>query len=224
MLIPLKTLISTFNFKPKGVIHMGANYGQEAAAYQNAGVKHVWWIEAIPDVFVKMREAMGKFHFDTITCSNYCLSDVDGQEVEFKITNNEGQSSSMLDFGTHAQAHPEVRVVRKIKLKTKRFDTIVDELLGSGEYDHNAPALVNMTHYDFLNVDLQGAELLALRGMGEYLARFRYAYIEVNEKELYQGCPHVSHIDEHMGRYGFTRVETHMTNWGWGDAFYTRKK
>jgi FkbM family methyltransferase len=224
MLIQLKDLVKKYQLRPKGVLHMGANYGQEAADYLQAGIKHVWWVEAIPEVFYKLRSAMEKYSFDTVTCSNLCLSDIDGQEVVFNITNNDGQSSSLLEFGTHATAHPTVKVVDSIKLTTTRFDTYINSLLYTENGDAYEIPVVNMGNYDMLNIDLQGAELMALRGMGEYLARFKYVYIEVNEKELYKGCPMVCEIDGYLGRYGFQRVETKMTGWGWGDAFYTRKK
>jgi FkbM family methyltransferase len=213
MLIPLKDLIKKYNCKPKGVLHLGANYGQEAVDYEAAGAKHVWWVEAIPDVFIKMRDSMEKFNFETITCTNNCLSDVDGEEVEFKISNNEGQSSSFLDFGTHSVAHPTVKFVKSLRLKTKRFDTLAKELVEEG--------LVNMNHYDFLNIDLQGAELLALKGMGRYLKGFKWLYIEVNKAELYKGCPMVEEIDTFLK--DFERVEIKLTTWGWGDAFYIKK-
>ncbi len=74
----------------------------------------------------------------------------------------------------------------------------------------------------FLNVDLQGAELLALKGMGDLLKHFDHAYIEVNERELYKGCPLVGEIDAFMAKAGFVRKETVMTKHFWGDALYQR--
>lgn len=215
MLIQLQDLITKYKFKPKGVVHLGASYGQEAQDYEAAGIKNVWWVEAIPEVFIKMRDSMQKYDFSNIVCTNNCLSNVDGEEVEFKISNNEGQSSSFLDFGTHALAHPTVKFIKKLKLKTKRFDTIAKELVEEG--------MVNMNNYDFLNIDLQGAELLALQGMGRYIRGFKWAYIEVNKDELYRGCPMVEEIDAYLEKYGFERVETKWTSWNWGDAFYIKK-
>jgi len=75
----------------------------------------------------------------------------------------------------------------------------------------------------FLNLDLQGAELLALRGLGEMLWWFEYVYVEVNERELYQGCPLVREIDDYLSRFGFSGMEVKMTNHGWGDKFYRRR-
>jgi hypothetical protein len=50
-------------------------------------------------------------------------------------------------------------------------------------------------------------------------------YTEVNTEHVYKDCALIGDIDEYLGRFGFTRVETNMyLNCGWGDAFYIRKK
>lgn len=76
---------------------------------------------------------------------------------------------------------------------------------------------------DFLNMDIQGAELKALRGMGDILKQFKWAYLEVNKAELYKGCALVEDIDLYMLSYGFRRVETSWTGAMWGDALYCHK-
>ena len=59
--------------------------------------------------------------------------------------------------------------------------------------------------------------------MGDLLTRFDYAYIEVNEKELYKGCPLVEEIDAYLWEYGFVGADKKMTSWGWGDKMYVRR-
>ena len=75
----------------------------------------------------------------------------------------------------------------------------------------------------FLNVDLQGAELKALLGMGNLIHQFDHVYIEVNIRELYKGCPLVREIDEYLAKLGFVGKETKMMKQGWGDKYYQRK-
>lgn len=200
---------------PKGVVHVGANEGQEAADYFKAGTQYTLWIEPIPDVFSKLKENVKKHHFKDSWCLPYLISDVDGEIVDFNIANNEGQSSSMLAFGTHSQMHPTVKFVNTVQLKTKRIDTIFNDL--QKEAKHFDPS-----NYDFLNVDVQGAELKVLKGMGEYLNGFKWLYLEVNKAELYKLCPMVEEIDEYVGQYGFKRVETKWTGAGWGDGYYKK--
>jgi FkbM family methyltransferase len=44
--------------------------------------------------------------------------------------------------------------------------------------------------FNFLNIDIQGNELAALKGATKLLTGpIRYVYLEINEAELYVGCP-----------------------------------
>lgn len=212
MLIPLDYLVKKYSMHPKGVVHIGANEGQEMDDYVKAGIKHFWWIESIPDVYQKMVKHVRTKPHTVLVASNELLSDIDNENVYFNIANNGGQSSSMLDFGTHSKAHPEVKFINKIKLKTKRFDTLVNEIMTT-----------SISQFDFLNIDVQGAELKVLKGMGEYLHGFKWLYLEVNKAELYKGCPMVEEIDEYVKSFGFERVETKWTNWGWGDCLMIKR-
>lgn len=209
MLIPFKDLYLRYQMKVDGVVHLGANTGQEAESYQAWGVSTVIWVEALPDVYAKLLKHISGY--EDHCAWNACLSDTDGQEVVFHVASNDAQSSSFLEFGTHSREHPTVRYVRDVKMVTSRWDTLAKEK----QVDLYGRRW-------FLNVDLQGAELLALKGMGDLLACFSYAYIEVNEKELYRGCPLVGEIDAYLARFGFLPREVKMTGFGWGDKFYTR--
>lgn len=208
MLIPLSDLIKKYKIKPIGVFHCGASLGQEVKDYYRNGIKSTVWIEALPRVYAQL--LLNIINYPDAIAINACIGDSNGKEVMFNVANNEGQSSSFLDFGTHTKEHPTVKFTDKIPMVTKRLDTLIEE--------HK----LQMHKYDFLNVDLQGAELLALKGLGKYLENFLYLYIEVNTAELYRGCPMVEEIDAYVETYGFKRVETKMTGWKWGDAFYKK--
>jgi len=211
MLIPFKNLLSKYNIKPTGVFHIGASIGQEANDYFNSGVENVVWIEAIPYIFQELLNNIEKYPGNI--AFNECISDSDGETITFNISSHGAQSSSILQLGTHKTDHPEVRYVSSISAKTKRIDTLLEE--------HQ----LTLSNYDFLNIDLQGAELLALKGIGEEFKNVRYAYIEVNKAELYIGCPLIKDIDDLMWIHGLHRVETEWCgNFGWGDAFYVKKE
>ena len=65
--------------------------------------------------------------FKNAIAINACLTDKDNETVEFNISNNEGQSSSILELQTHKTAHPEVHYVKKIKLNSIRLDSLFKE-------------------------------------------------------------------------------------------------
>ena len=57
---------------------------------------------------------------------------------------------------------------------------------------------------NFLNIDIQGAELLALKGMGDIINYFDYAYLEVNRNYVYKNCALIDEIDKYLSKYFFS--------------------
>lgn len=208
MLIDLKLISSKYNFVPKGILHIGAHLGEEITDYNFLGVKKVIWVEGNQDLMVSLNENI-KNNEGHISY-NYLVSDIDDKEYDFNISNN-GQSSSILEMGKHLIYHPHVNFIESKKVKSKRIDTIFKE------------NKINSEDYDFLNLDIQGSELLALKSMGQIIENFKYIYTEVNIGEVYKGCAKINEIDEFLGGYGFERVETYITPYEWGDAFYIKK-
>ena len=207
-MIPFDTVLKNFNITPGGILHVGANTGQEAGKYYQSGVMRSIWIEAIPSIFQQL--IVNIFGFPNALAFNECISDQDGQAIEFNITDNNGESSSMLELGTHKDHYPQVKVNQIIKCVTKKLDTLI------------AQNKIDVRNYDFLTIDLQGAELLALKGMKDNLHKVNYAYLEVNRAEVYKGCALVEQLDEFLLTYGLKRKQTYWTSCDWGDAYYGR--
>lgn len=206
MMIDFKYLFVKYKIKCTGILHVGSSTAQEAETYHELGVPEVIWIEAIPSVFEQAKLNVAKYKNNFAI--NACISDTDGVNVIFNISNNESQSSSYLQFGEHLIIHPSVRYVSTIDCVTIRLDTLLKH------YD--------ITGINFLNFDIQGAELDALKGMGDLLEQIDYCYLEINKKATYIGCPLVGEIDEFLK--DFTRVETgQWVGDSWTDGFYVRK-
>ena len=121
---------------------------------------------------------------------------------------NNIQSSSILDFGTHSREHPHVVYVDKVLKKSITIDTF---------FERNE---LDASKYNFWNFDIQGAELLALKGATKSLQYAKALYLEVNEKELYKNCALIDEIDTFLSQHNFKRVLTKFTQHGWGDALY----
>ena len=206
MLIPFDEIVRRYRVRPKGVLHLGAHLGEEAKDYAAQGVGDVLWVEANPALIEPLTQAVGSYGHRV---AQGVLSDAAGKKVEFKITNN-GQSSSYLSLGTHAEHYPKIQVVETLELET----TTVQDLYRAHDIAPDA--------YDFVNLDLQGCELDALRGMGPLLDHFAAVYCEVNKEALYEGCPLLPDIDAFLGERGFTRRALRMSKYRWGDALYVR--
>lgn len=195
-------LFDRYNIRPKGVLHIGANVGEEAPIYEQLGIKKQIWIEGNPEIFLKLKANIA--HNPEAIALNYLIGDEE-KEVTFHIANNGGQSSSVLELGTHATQHPDVHFVRDIQAKMYRIDGLGLDLEG----------------VDFINIDLQGFEMQALKGMGDLLNGFKWAYLEVNRADVYKGCAQIESMDLFMLANGFRRVETRWIL-NWGDALYVR--
>jgi FkbM family methyltransferase len=169
MLIP--EVFAEYNIKPNSILHVGAHTCEERSLYmKDAGCNddRVLWIEAVPR-FVESARLL----YPSARIVQAVVSDTVG-EVDFIVTNN-GQSSSMLELKTHKLEHPTVCEVERLRMHTT---TLYDVL--SAQSDRRG--------FDFLNLDIQGAELKAIKGLGCRLNQFDHIYTEVNEKELYEGC------------------------------------
>lgn len=206
MLINLIELCYKYQLFIKGIIHIGANELEENDVYKFLGIQNIIWVEANEEIAKKINQ---KFPEEVIM--PFAICDVDNETKEFIVTNNYA-SSSLLELKTHKTEHPHVFEIERIKVKTKRLDTLVKE------------ENIDLSYFNFLNIDIQGAELLALKGAQDTLKHIDYIYLEVNEKELYEGCALLPEIDEFLEKNNFKRVELKMLNHGWGDAFYIRNK
>ena len=191
----------------KGVIHVGAHLCQELEYYRRLSLtdKDIVWVEANPNLV-----AQAKAMYPNSTIIQALCTDVAGKEYPFMVTSNEGQSSSILEFGVHAIHHPHVTSVDNITLTSSRLEDILD--------------LESIKYYNMMNLDVQGAEMLVLKGAPKILPSIDYIYIEVNIDEVYKGCAQLPEMDAFMEEHGFQRVcEKIYQEYKWGDALYVRK-
>jgi FkbM family methyltransferase len=199
----VKNVLASKKIKLNGCFHIGAHECEELNIYNNLGIKteDIVWIDALPG---KVYEA---------TCRgipnvfNAVITDKDDEKVVFNVANN-GQSSSILEFGTHSIEHPGIVYINKINQKSITVDSFFER--------NNLDA----SKYDFWNFDIQGAELLALKGATKSIKYAKVLYLEVNSKELYKNGALINEIDEFLAQYNFKRVLTNITIHKWGDAMY----
>lgn len=205
MLIDIEWLVVNYGLDINGVLHVGAHQGEEAAVYNRLGVP-VWWVEANPTLLDVLKKKISRYKNQEALMA--LVTDKPDEIISFNVANN-GQSSSILEFGTHEAEHPEVKFVDQIQLSTTTIDKLFEDgLIGEA---------------NFLNLDIQGAELLALKGAVEYLENVLYIYSEVNRKELYKGCAIFSDVENWLRQYGFERIEVKWTKHGWGDAVWVKR-
>ena len=201
----IHSILAKYGITITGAFHIGAHECEELDFYNRLGLTptDIIWIDALPN---KVIEAQLK---GIPNVYNAVITGKDNKDVTFNIANN-GCSSSVLQLCTHSVEHPDVVYVNTIETKSVTIDTF---------FETNS---IDANKYNFWNMDIQGAELLALKGSTKNLSHVSVLYLEVNEKELYSNCGLISEIDEFLESYGFHRVLTSMTIHGWGDALYIK--
>ena len=172
-----------------GVIHVGANSGQERDIYDAHGTR-VIWIEPIPEVFAKLQANIAALPRQRAI--EGLVSDTVGARHLFHVANNEGQSSSILPFKHHADIWPHVRFTRTIELASDTLPSLLQR--------HS----IDRRSYQALVLDTQGSELLVLRGAIELLPSFRYIKVEASDFEVYEGCCTLADLAAFLAHHGFS--------------------
>ena len=189
-----------------GLIHIGANTGQERVVYGDLNL-NVIWMEPIPEIFKQLEKNIS--NYSNQYAFNHLLTDLDDEEYNFNISNNGGQSSSILNLALHKEIWPKVDFNGSIRIKSQTFFSFVQR------------NKINLEQYQALILDTQGSELLVLKGCGALLKKFRYIKIEVSDFESYAGCPKPEEIENYLYQFGFKelRRETFAQKLGVGSYY-----
>ena len=121
---------------------------------------------------------------------NFGLSSSEQTIEIYTNINNNSMSSSILTPKDHLIYHPGVLFQGKEDIEIKRYDDLLIDKV------------------NFLNIDIQGYELEALKGAYKTLHNIDYIYLEVNRDYVYKDCSLVKDIDEFLKEFNFFRFET----------------
>ena len=189
-----------------GIIHVGAHLAEEAADYRKMGVSVIHWVEGLPDKCEALRKL---FHGNPAHHVHEAWLDrYKGLRTPMWRASN-GMSSSLREPQAHLIEHPNVNFAATGEVTT----TTLDDLMTGHSLE-----LINT-----LVMDVQGAEHSVMAGGEQILAKVGAVYMEINTKPLYAEITLLPEMDSYMLRRGFLRLDTCLTEHGWGDAFYLRK-
>ena len=193
----------------KTIVHVGAHKGQEAALYERWGAARVIWVEADPDTARSLRShlALRSGHGDGWLSRllrfpptrhqvvEALIGDEDGKPTDFFVFCNDGQSSSIfrkakLEEDRHANVK-ETGQVRQLAMRT--LDSLLPE---SG---------IPLDNVDILALDVQGAELLCLKGATALLGHVHLLEAEVSLLRWYEGGVLLPELDAWLREQGFHR-------------------
>ncbi|SNR17698.1 FkbM family methyltransferase [Tenacibaculum jejuense] len=174
-----------------GLIHVGANIGQECRLYKKYGLD-VIWIEPIPEVFQQLKRNIKKF--PNQKAIQALLTNKNDETYEFNIANNNGASSSILKLDKHQDLWPEVSYEKTLQLKSITLQKLV------------ADELIDINKYQAIVLDTQGSELLVLQGSIALLKKIKYISTEVANFESYKNCCKLDDMILFMKSNGFIEV------------------
>lgn len=188
----------------KGILHIGAHTCEEKEEYNTAGISddRIVWIEGNKDLVQKNKERGIDVYHALIADTN--------KEVTFHITNFLA-SSSIYPLCVHKYFYPHIV---ESEMRTEQAVS-----LESFFSSHS----LNPKQYNIWNLDIQGAELDALKGAGPLLDYVDVIFTEINFEKMYEDIPLADTLISFLKMKGFQM--THIKVWQncWGDALFVRE-
>jgi FkbM family methyltransferase len=195
-----------------GVLHIGANVGNEAPFYKN---DRVVWVEANPALMDRLRENIKPYPRQVALCA--LLGDRQ-DEVDSHIASNQGQSSSILEFGEYSAGEKSLwprlnlHITHTVHLQMQTLDSLV------------ASQMIDLRDFDYWVVDVQGAELLVLDGATDNLRHCKAMKIEISTVDVYKQGARYEDIRAKLGDLGFFPLtDPYARNIRHGDITFVRR-
>jgi FkbM family methyltransferase len=200
-------LLKGFGIFPQGIIHVGANTGQEFDEYAASNAQTVVYIEPIQAIYGALKEKVEKTagHF---AVKALCAAAA-GEKVSFNVSSNRGESSSMFELSDHSKLYPHITYTEREDMTTTTLDAVISDNFSD-------------RRFDLMVIDVQGAELLVLKGALQTLSKIDAVYTEVSERQLYKNSCTWPDIDRFLGlmdfRLKFLSIGPHY----YGNALYVK--
>jgi FkbM family methyltransferase len=202
-----------------GVVHVGADVGQEVAQYINYGFEKIILIEANPEC---CKILISKFRDDPrIRIFNYAICDKQGT-VDFHIhTSRSGNTepASLLPMKRFKEIVKTLHTTKTIQVLAITLDALFER--------HQ----IAFADYNFINIDIQGAELLALQGAAKLLPLIDVVVSEVNVIDMYENGALEDDVVRFLDEKGFdkkhaiyhTLYDESSTFPAWGESLFVRR-
>ena len=180
--------------KSSGILHLGAHRGNETGIY-NWFNKNVLWIEAIPEIFEELKANIRYQFGQKALCA--LLGDENKKKTKFYLSNNDKASSSIYSLSAAVKEEKlwsgrNIKMNKYIFLEMKTLDSILEE------------NKIKVSDYDHWVVDLQGAEMIFLKGAIRAIEYCKSISIEVSKKEFYEGGAKWEEIRDYLISKNFT--------------------
>ena len=199
---------------PKGILQVGASYGQELQEFLETGITAGVLIEPLPEPFAYISELCK--NIKGFIAFNALCSDSSGESHTFHVASNGGQSSSIMKPNKHLEMFDYVKFEHTVQL----FSTTVDEIISF--LDQNKHQAVT-TQLDTLYLDVQGAEFKVLLGAPRTLKQINYIFAELIRGDLYEEAVPLASYCALLEAQGFTLNYLNFNKYHHADMLFVRK-
>lgn len=189
---------------------------QSIEFYNNFPNSKIYAFECNPNTLDICRKNIENYR-DRITLIEGAVCDYNGNITFYpinqqkSITNwadgNPGASSLYKSNGKFIETY----IQDEVNVNCHRLDTIMDK--------YNIPKV------DIIWMDLQGAELIALKGLGNYFKFVKYIHTEVSYQEIYTGQVMFNKLNEYIISNGFVIKNNNKLSFsGWQEDVIYKKE
>tara|TARA_R110002049_G_scaffold46487_1_gene135141 strand:- start:87712 stop:88404 length:693 start_codon:yes stop_codon:yes gene_type:complete len=197
--------------KLKTLVHVGAHIAQERSHYESHGYENILWIEGSAEIHQRLVKILAD-HQGPARHHAYhgLLADHDDQEIELRMFSNDGMSSSI--YAPTEESLSRWPAVTETGRTESAVTRTLDSVLSGTEFEGNCDTLV---------VDVQGAELLVLRGAEKTVASANAVIAEVSTVPYYQGGVMFDELKAHLEQRGFVPMSVPRRH---GDMLFLRRE
>lgn len=190
----------------KVVLDIGACDGLDSIKYSKLfPLSKVYSFEPLETNIKLIYSNIDKYHIQNVFPFMLALSDQKG-EAEFYVSSGRpddfsedvewdfgNKSSSLLQPNKTKDVHPWLKFQEKVVVSTETLKNfLVENQLNS---------------VDFIHMDVQGAELMVLKGADSFLQKIKMIWLEVENIELYKNQPLSSDVELFLKQNGFTKIK-----------------
>jgi FkbM family methyltransferase len=201
------------------IVHVGAHAGEEVDIYRHYGARRIVLVEANPASCDALNDAFGAD--SDVEVVHAAVTDHDGTDELLLHTNARGgtESASLLPMKRLSEIVSTLHTERAVEVPATTLDRLLEE------------AGIDASEIGLLVLDVQGAELSALRGAPRTLEAVRAVLTEVALAELYEGVASEGEIAKLLVDAGFSKVagldyelyEGERRFRAWGDRLFVRE-
>ena len=169
---------------------------------------HVHAFEPVPELYEAVKQQTS--NVKNVSYYPIALGEKNGTAEFFVSSGASDGSSSLLRPSGHLDEHPDVHFDRTLTVTVKTMDTWAAEN--------------NVSRVDFLWLDMQGAEMAALKGASKLLSTVKLIYTEVSLKPMYENGPLYPEYRAWLEAQGFSVVREALASTDFGNVVFARTR